>query len=423
MAATCGYRPILNLIGASLGVLVFASMALAASVDIMPVSEVKPGMTGYCLTTLKGFEPERLEIEVLGVVWGEVPGGSRIVFTGTDDRFKRFGILAGMSGSPCYVDDKLIGALSYGWLAEKEPIGGITPIEEMLTVLDAPVRSARRVTGGLLAAQAAGLEPHLDERGRFRLPLKLPSARDMFCRDAEFEVSETVSAGNPLLSRLTGAKLTPIPLSYVSSFSGLNLLANEMGIASVQSDPTKPVHIDPDRLRPGCPLGEALITGDLDWSGMGTLTYRDGDTILAYGHSSFGAGSVSYPMCSGIVHTGFPSYFYSHKISSGSQPLGVITQDRYPAVAGTIGAEPDMLPADVWLTDADSDKTRKFHFEVIRDKFITPYLLALVADYCVFSQQHDWGGLTLDWETLIAVEDRASIKLTDSYSDFKYGFG
>lgn len=400
-------------------------VAHAASVEIMPLSEIKPGMTGYCLTTLKGFEPERLEIQILGIAPGMMPQRAGIIFTGTDDTFKRFGILAGMSGSPCYIDDKLIGALSYGWFAEKEPIGGITPIELMLAVLDAPsVSQSRGGSGGLLAAQAAGLEPYLDEQGRFRMPLKLPSLGEMLHKNSGFEIPEAAVAGDPMFSRFAGAKLTPIPLSYTSSFAGLDsLLAEEGGVASVHTSSPKPVSIDPEQLRPGCPLGDALVTGDLDWSGMGTLTYRDGDTILAYGHSSFGGGSVSYPMCSGIVHTGFPSYFYSHKISSGSQPLGVITQDRDPAVAGKIGAAPDMLPADVWLTDADSGKTRKLHFDVIRDRFFSPYLLALVADYSIAAHQHEWGPITVDWEITVPVKDRGQIELTDSYSEFKYGFG
>ena len=421
MAVTRDKRQIFILIGASLLVLFFAETALAANVEIMRVSELKPGMTGYCLTTLKGFEPERLGIEILGILNGVEPQGDRILFRGTDDQFKRFGILAGMSGSPCYIDDKLIGALSYGWLAEKEPIGGITPIEEMLTVLQAPVVSQSRAgSGGLFAAQAAGAEPYLDERGRFRLPLRMEPPESLWQTDAGLEVSEAVAAGNPLLSRLVGTTLTPIPLSFVSSSKRLNDLAGELGFSSVESSASNPVQIDPEQLRPGCPLGEALITGDLDWSEMGTLTYMDGDTILAYGHPSFGGGSVSYPMCSGIIHTGFPSYFDSFKIASASQPLGVITQDRYPAIAGKIGAKPDMLPMDVWLTDADSGKTRKFHFEVIRDRLFTPLLLAMTVGESIYAFHHDWGNLTADWNILINVEGRPALTLQDSYSDSNY---
>ena len=423
MAVTRDKRQIRNLIGASLLVLLFTSAALAASVEIMPVSEIKSGMTGYCLTTLKGFEPERLEIEILGVLHGIVPQGDRILFTGTDDKFKRFGILAGMSGSPCYIDDKLIGALAYGWFAEKEPIGGITPIEEMLTVLDAPVVSQSRPgSGGLFAAQAAGAEPYLDERGRFRLPLRMEPPGSISQTEAGLEVSQSVAAGNPFLSRLVGTTLTPIPLSYVSSSKRLNDLAGELGFSSVESSASNPVHIDPEQLRPGCPLGEVLITGDLDWSGMGTLTYIDGDTILAFGHPSFGGGSVSYPMCSGIVHAGFPGYLYSFKITSGSQPLGVITQDRYPAIAGKIGAKPDMLPTDVWLTDGDSGKTRKFHFDIMRHRLFTPLLLALVGDYSVYVSQHESGSLTVEWVILINIEGRPPVKIQDSYSDSQYSY-
>ncbi|MBN2209135.1 MAG: hypothetical protein JW759_07550 [Candidatus Coatesbacteria bacterium] len=423
MAVTRDKRQIFNLIGASLLVLLITGTALAASVETMPVSEIKPGMTGYCLTTLKGFEPERLGIEILGVMHGIVPQGDRILFTGTDEKFKRFGILAGMSGSPCYIDDRLIGALAYAWEAEKEPIGGITPIEEMLTVLDAPaVSQSRPGSGGLFAAQAAGAEPYLDERGRFRLPLRMEPPGSRSQTDAGLEVSEAVAAGNPLLSRLIGTTLAPMPLSFVSSSKRLNDFAGELGFSSVESSASSPVHIDPEQLRPGCPLGEAIITGDLDWSGMGTLTYMDGDTILAYGHSSFGGGSVSYPMCSGIVHAGLPSYWDSFKITSASQPLGVITQDRYPAIAGKIGAKPDMLPTDVWLTDADSGKTRKFHFDIIRNRLFTPFLLALVGEYSVYAFQHDSGNLTIDWDILINVEGRPPVSLQDSYSDSRYSY-
>ena len=423
MAGTRGYRLIPNVIGASLSVLILASIALAASVDIMPVSEIRPGMTGYCLTTLKGFEPERLELEILGVE-GTGPQTYGILFLGTDDKFKRFGILHGMSGSPCYVNGKLIGALSYGGFAEKEPIGGITPIEEMLSVLQAPVTAeSKRSSGGFFAAKAAGHEAYLDERGRFRLPLRVDAIENFGQGSAGIEILGATGSGSPALSQLVGAKLRPIPLSFVSSWAGANDLLGDLGFESVHSSSPDPVVVAPESLRPGCPLGSVLVTGDMNLSGMGTLTYIDGDTILAYGHSAYNAGSVSYPMCSGIVHTGFPSYLYSYKMTSSSQPLGVITQDRSPAIAGKIGVKPDLLPAEVWLSNAASDESRRFHFETIRDRYFTPVLLALVADYCVSTYQHDSGMLTLDWQILVALKDRAPIELTDSYSNFDYGFG
>ena len=352
-----------------------------------------------------------------------MPQSNRIVFRGTCERFKRFGVLAGMSGSPCYIDGRLIGALAYGGFGEKEPIGGITPIEEMLRVLEAPTASqSKRASGGLFAAQAAGLEPYLDERGRFRLPVQTDPVGNLGGRGTEFEVSGAASAMNPLLSRFAGAKLSPIPLCLVSSSGHVSALAAELGFVSAGSGSSHAVEISPDKLRPGCPLGEAMITGDLNWSGMGTLTYIDGDTILAYGHPSFGGGSVSYPMCSGIVHTGVPSYFYNYKISSAPQPLGVITQDRYPAVAGKIGAEPDMLPAEVWLTDEDSGSTRQLHFEVMRDRIFTPFLLAAAAEFSNYAFQHDAGDLTVDWDILMNIEDRAPVTIRDSYSDSRYSF-
>jgi len=400
-----------------------ATSVFAASVEIMPLSEIKPGMTGYCLTTLKGFEPERLQIEILGVIWGVAPRANRILFTGTDKTFKRFGILAGMSGSPCYIDDKLIGALSYGWMAEKEPIGGITPIEEMLTVLKAPVvQHGTHGAGGVFAKESAGMKPYLDENGRFRLPIKLRPLKDMGQGESELIVSESAASSNPLLSRLAGVRLRPIPLSFVSSSAGLNNVAGELGLTSVEASSRSPIHIDPEQLKPGCPLGESLVTGDLDLSGMGTLTYRDGDVLLAYGHPSFGGGSVSYPMCSGIIHTGFPSYRYSFKISSSSQPLGVITQDRYPAVAGKIGGRADTLPVDLWLTGAQSGRTREFHFEMIRDKYFTPLLLGLVAHYSIYAFQHESGEMTVDWDILMDVNEHEPVRIRDSLSMPQYSY-
>ncbi len=400
-----------------------ATSSFAASVEIMPIAEIKPGMTGYCLTTLKGFEPERLQIEILGVIWGVAPRANRILFMGTDKTFKRFGILAGMSGSPCYIDDKLIGALSYGWMAEKEPIGGITPIEEMLTVLKAPVvHHASHGAGGVFAKESAGMKPYLDENGRFRLPIKLRPLKGLGQDESELVIPESLASSNPSLSRLVGATLRPIPLSFVSSSAGLNNVAGELGLASVGASSESPIHIAPEQLKPGCPLGESLVTGDLDFSAMGTLTYREGDVFLAYGHSSLGGGSVSYPMCSGIIHTGFPSYIYSFKISSSSQPLGVITQDRYPAVAGKIGGRADTLPVDVWLTGAESGRTRKFHFEMIRDKYFTSWLLGLVADDSIHAFQHDSGEMTVDWDILMDVKEHEPVHITDSLSMPQYSY-
>ena len=394
---------------------------LSAGVEIMRVDQIKPGMKGYCLTAFSGQKPEKFSIEILGVMRRFDPQSDVILFIGTDDRIRRYGILGGMSGSPAYIDGKLIGALALAWFAEKEPIGGITPIEEMFRALKASGGSeARRASGGLFRAKALNLEPYLDERGRFQLPIRLHVPLASATAGGQVVVSEKAAAQNPAFSGLLGARLSPIPLCFVSSAPRLADILSEFGVKGVLSAASKPVKADPDSLQPGSPVGVAMVTGDLDWAGIGTVTYRDGKTILAFGHPMFLAGSVRYPMCGAVVHAGLPSYLYGFKIASASEVLGEIVQDRWAAIAGKIGKKPPMLPVSVSVTDQEAQKTRRLHFGIMRDRFFLPFLTGVVGAYSVWVYQAASGEMTVDWDISVEGKRRPVVRVKDSYSDFDF---
>jgi hypothetical protein len=330
--------------------------ATASSTEIMPLSEVRVGMRGVGYTVVRGTEPEVFDFEILGILENIFPRQSMIVVRLSGLGLEETGVAAGMSGSPVYVDGKLIGSVSYRMGSfPKEPIAGITPIESMLRISDAEGtrnRSAVVTPGGAaMLAVAADLVA-----GR---PADLASLRPVSAGGGIAPIATPVSIGgidSALLHRISPLFET---MGWQPSLGGTSQ-------SEALSGP----------LRPGSAIAVQLMRGDITFNATGTVTWVEGDSLLAFGHPFLQAGSVDFPMTAAEVLVVVPSAADSQKLTaSGIEVLGSIRQDRQAGVLGKLGAGPPMVPVTVSV-DGEGF-AEEFNYEMVADKSLSPTFLFL----------------------------------------------
>lgn len=316
----------------------------------LPVAEIRAGMKGYGRTVFQGGKIERFDFEVLGVQRNAAPGKSRIMVRASGGPLTDTGILAGMSGSPCYIDGKLIGALSTGILFEKEAIGGITPIAEMLDQLrDIPETPPSRTP--LILPK---LEP----------PKVLKAALSGQMLDFRTLMGEPDPQAMPM--SIVGSALGPearrLWAGFPVAFAAAPVLS---GGAREEASP----------LEPGGMAAVTLMQGDLDLAAAGTITYVSGKRVLLFGHQLFNLGSVDLPLWSATVASTVASYQSSFKMAMPVAPIGALRLDRSSGVAGLLGAEARMVPLRIGL-NLGGKRTLNFRFELMDHPVATPALVA-----------------------------------------------
>jgi hypothetical protein len=299
-----------------------------------------------------------------------------------------------MSGSPVYVEGKLIGAVAYTWPFAKEPIAGITPIAEMLNVM----RDNRQEEMGSLPQQ---VYPLTSSQTAIRVP-------------------KEIALANPQVEGLQGATLKPIATPLVLSGFDSEVIERmspqlaEWGLIPLQGGGTTAQQPDDLTLEPGSPLGVQLVGGDLSATNIGTLTSRRGNQVVAFGHRMFLSGSVSFPMTGVYIHDVMPSQALSFKLGAATQILGTIQQDRYPAVAGIIGQMPDMLPVEVQIGSASEKE--KYQFQVIRDRELCPYFALYSLFNTVLVAEKLYGDATIKSQLSIQIQGYPDLRLQNLYS-------
>ena len=354
--------------------------ARAAPIDIMPVEEVRPGMKGYAVTVFSGSDTDRFEIEVIDVIRDYLPKQDAILFRSNDPRMVHSGIVGGMSGSPIYIDGKLVGALAYGYRFNKDPIGGITPIKNMLAVGDLPFRpevlpEARTGVRGQARAGAAGwadamLGLDVSPLPARRRPAELNPVHGLAPLGAPMAVSGLGSAATRLLADQLG--LVP-----VRGGSGRGMSQSAGGSASAPPA-TK-------TWKGGDAVSVVLIRGDNAVSPNGTVTWvggKQGERLLGFGHEMFGAGPTNLPIADARVHVIIPSVERSVKLSSALELRGTLIQDRQAAISLRTDLRAPLIPVTTELRGPEAAQPpRVYHSEVALGVDLTPNLAtSLLAD-------------------------------------------
>ncbi|MEJ5253133.1 MAG: hypothetical protein HPY54_02945 [Chthonomonadetes bacterium] len=354
-------RRLCSLIVVVLSILWVAASALSAP-EIIRVRDIKPGMKGYGLTVFQGTKIERFEVEVLGVL-PKANVGHDLIFIkmlGGPLNSRGVNIAAGMSGSPIYINGKLAGAVSMTfWGFPKEPQCLVTPIEDMLEALD---HRLPKEPAGMVRAQA---EPQTVTFGGRRIVIAPdnapPASGDELVFTRPF-VPVMVSGLSARGVQRLNALLQPYNLYAMPGPGRAQSLAKQM-----------------PPLQPGSAVGVALVTGDVDVSAIGTVTYCDGNRVLIFGHPLMGIGAIEAPLTNAYVFDVVPSYSRSVKIAAPVNVVGVTTQDRLFSVAGELGKRPRMVPVTVDVEDLTTGRKRRFQAQVVQHPLLTGQLVSLVA--------------------------------------------
>ncbi|MGA2735889.1 MAG: hypothetical protein ABSG65_00390 [Bryobacteraceae bacterium] len=338
-------------------------------VEIFKAADLRPGMQGTAWTVFSGTTPEPVPVEILGL-WKNAWGPRQdIILAKLGGKAVRTNVAGGMSGSPVYIDGKLVGAVALRLsVFSPDAICGITPAELMLEINDfdqsrpadarTPDRAVARgqvaVPGDLLAqAVAAGASPNLPRQSPMMVPIETPL---MF---AGFHENVLRDFG---------------PL-----FEQLGITAAQGGGASSTTYTAKPVAGWQTSLRPGDPVAGVLVSGDMSITGLGTVTYNDGQHVLAFGHPFFNLGPVDMPMSKGEVVMTLASQFQPNKFANATDIVGALHQDRHSGIMGVLGQESDMIPVTVQVRsigDNNAVRSQKdFRFNVFVQQKWTPYLM------------------------------------------------
>ncbi len=340
-------------------------------VDIFKSSDLRPGMQGIAWTVFSGIVPEPIPVEILGL-WKNASGPRQdVILAKLGGPAARTNVAGGMSGSPVYIDGKLVGAIALRLsVFSPDAICGITPAELMLEINDfdqsrpaeattpdrAVARSHPAVPGDLLAhAVAAGASPNLPRQAPMMVPIETPLMFSGFHEN--------------------------VLRDFGPLFEQLGITAVQGGGASSTTYTAKPVADWQNSLRPGDPVAGVLVSGDMSVTGLGTVTYNDGQRVLAFGHPFFNLGPVNMPMSKGEVLMTLASQFQPNKFANATDIVGALHQDRHSGIMGVLGQESEMIPVSVHVRsfgENNAEHSRKdFRFNVFVQQKWTPYLMML----------------------------------------------
>jgi hypothetical protein len=384
----------------------------ATSSNFFPLSELKEGLRGTARTVFRGSEPEEFNVEILGVVPGAIgPKQDMIIGRLSGGGADRTAVFAGMSGSPVYIDGKLLGAISYSFPFSKEPICGITPIEQMIQIFEqnqtvkTKAREPRAVSFAELAA--TNWKPELP-------------------RNAVVSSSILSNVGtNPSLAQIGGQTFQPIatPVSFngisqdvLNMFApqlmsvGLLPVAGVSGAATIS--PMKPA--DENTLVGGDSVSMQLSRGDYSLAAAGTVTYRDGEKVYAFGHPFLSLGTSDLPMSESHVVTVIPNLNNSFKLAVPDAMVGSMTQDRATGVFGRLGQAPKMIPVQINM-ETSRGQTQTLNFEVAKDDFLTPLLLNITIYNSLVANERGIGDATIELDGEIQVKNQPSLKIDNRF--------
>ncbi|MCI0620977.1 MAG: hypothetical protein L0387_04780 [Acidobacteria bacterium] len=393
--------------------------AQAGRRDFMPLSELKPGMKGVGRTVFEGDKVDEFQVEILGVLENIAPKQSAILAKLSGGPLERTGVLGGMSGSPVYVDGRMIGAVAFSFPFSKEAIAGITPIQQMVNIFDKPAEPIRidpiKIDASVVAPyRAVGFTPSID----------FSSLNPLGQRT--FAVS---SNSAPNLQSLAGQFFnyidTPISLSgftpkaaqlFKDTFQHLGMPVIPAGGMTVGSSSTRLADNTAD-IQPGSALAVQLIRGDLGVgaSATGTVTYREDDKVYAFGHPWLSVGPVQLPFSKAKVISLLPNLNNSFKIAVPTELAGAITQDRSQGLYGAVGVLPKLIPLTINLKSS-RNKLETFKFEVVNDRFLTPFLMNYTVFNTITSNERALGEATLQVAGKISVKGQPEVKFENRFS-------
>lgn len=337
-----------------------------ASTNYLPTSEIKPGMTGYGLSVFRGTKIEKFDVQVIGVVKKVLSGKDAILVRLSGPTMEKNNVIKGMSGSPVYINGRLVGAISFGYDFSTEPIAGITPIVDML---DALADSSTQKTP----------IAKLQERS-----INIPWNSSGLSNTGSGELKMI-----PLVSPVALAGFSPRAESFLSKrFGDIGMKVTSGTAGALNSSLAAG---SGSQIKPGSSVSILLSSGDFTSVATGTTTARFGNKVLAFGHPFLAAGSIEFPMATAYVHKVLPSLAVSFKIASPINEVGSFTADRPWSCGGQIGHQAKMVQAAYTIVDETRKIQRSFNCKIIDHPDLTPQLLA-AATMSAIDATHQYSG-------------------------------
>lgn len=376
-----------------------AAASVEAASIIMPLVEIKAGMKGKGKSVFEAGRIEEFDADILGVLENYRPKRNMILARLRGRGLETSGVIEGMSGSPVYIDGKLVGAVAFSFPFSKEPIAGITPIEEMLAIERAPV------TSGPGAAVPLPLEKSLTLDDLLALYRK--------SRGPNPAASPSPESFLPLnVPVLLGGFSAPAFERASAFFSGLGFQPVRAGSAGQSGEGAV---LSGLRLQEGEAVGVQLMGGDLDMTAVGTVTRVDGDKVLAFGHPFYNLGAVDFPMTRVNVLTVVPSVQSSFKLGATGPMVGRISQDRSAGAFGELGKAPRLIPVRVKLSSGPSVR-KEFSFRIVNDRILSPALVNMALSSIITGEERSYGNISLDFDGDVYLDNGASVHLEDLFS-------
>ncbi len=396
---TTSLLAVLTLIGVCLSV-------PASADEIMPLSKVQKGMKGYGLTVFEGTKVEKFDVEIIGVLHDVGPDQNLILARVSHPVTDRAGVIAGMSGSPIYIDGKVIGALAFAWQFAKEPVAGIQPIEDMLKI----------GRGGVMPPGSA-IPASPTSAGDVLKALANGKAEELFARAtkafATRQQGSAMSGVRPIATPLSLSSFAPETLSRFGDQLG------SMGFIAVPSGSTAggktTTSTTGKPFAPGDPVGAVLLNGDFNIAATGTITHIDGNRIYAFGHPFLDMGEINFPMARSEIVGVMPSVASSFKFSNTGEVVGAFRQDRGAGIMGEMGRNAEMIPVELTLEGSKSI-AHTYHLNVVRHAQLSPLLLAMAADTIIADAQRAAGERTVTMESEIKLKGFAPIITRDGWA-------
>lgn len=360
----------MNRLKALLLIVIFSllSYPIYSEQEFMELNEIKPGMKGYGKSVFSGTKVETFSATIISVMKDFSPDHDVIlVKLSGNEMVENAGVISGMSGSPIYINGKLIGAVAYSWSFSKEPIAGVTPIMEMLE-LKKKFSDSKPKGFGIF-----GLEMGKDGLNYIQTPVTLTGFNQHGFQEFKKEFTK---------------------------FGFYPVQGGGVGIGDISIT----------TLEPGSPVAVQLIKGDMDISAIGTVTHVDGDEIYAFGHPMLNGGNIRLPMATAYIHTVLPSVYRSFKMGSSVTTVGEFIQDRTPGVYGKIGRKPDYVNLKFLINE------KEFNVDIINNKLLLGTLLRTAIFNLATSTLSDFSELFIKYEIKIYSESKELIKYSDLMS-------
>ena len=380
--------------------------------DLFPLEDLRPGMKGTAKTVFSGSGAEEFGVEILGILPGfPGPRQSAIIARLSGANVEKTGVFAGMSGSPVYIDGKIVGAIAFSFPFSKDPIAGITPIKQMVDLFNKGSEGLRpKEPRAVSFSQLAGTD------WKPNLPKPAVSGVSLMTQ-APVSSQMLPLFGQQMMPIATPLVFSGISQESLSAFTPQLVASGLLPVSGVGgSAPITPLaEVNGNTLPAGSSVSVQLVRGDYSLAAAGTVTMRDGDRIYAFGHPFLSLGASDMPMSESSVVTVISNMNNSFKLAVPGQMVGSISQDRASGIYGLLRQAPKMIPVKVNL-HTSRDKTETYSYELANDSFLTPLLLNITLFNTITSSERALGDSTISVKGEIKIKGQETIQIDRRFS-------